>query len=157
MLLFEGPVRTAVHRLKYRDGHALAGPLGGLLVGWWEEHPLGVDVVVPVPLHPQRLERRGYNQAALLAAVLARGVGLPLLERALVRVRNTRPQMSLGREARRANVAGAFRAVDGAVEGQRVLLVDDVCTTGATLEACADALREAGAAEVRALTLARAP
>jgi ComF family protein len=116
-----------------------------------------VDVIVPVPLHPARLRRRGYNQAALLARELGRRVGLPVEERALQRVRATRSQMRLSAADRRRNVQGAFRCADGRVRGRRVLLLDDVCTTGATLEACADALRAGGAESVWALTLARAP
>jgi len=158
ILLFEGPVRTAVHRLKYRDGRALAEPLGALMADWWDRHPLEVDLIVPVPLHPRRLRQRGYNQAALLARQLGRHAGLPVQEKALSRVRATPPQMRLSAEARRQNVRGAFRCTDEEeIAGRRVLLVDDVCTTGATLEACANALQTAGAAGVLALTLARTP
>lgn len=158
MCLFEGPVREAVHRLKYRGQRALAEPLGGLMADWWERRGAEVDLIVPVPLHPKRLRERGYNQAALLAKVMARHVGRPLADDGvLVRVRHTRSQMELGEAQRRRNVIGAFRADEVGVRGRRVLLVDDVCTTGATLEACTDALRAAGAVEVRAFTLARTP
>jgi len=157
VFLFEGPVRVAVHRLKYRGRRSLAEPLGALMADWWAQHPAEIDLVVPVPLHPRRLRQRGYNQAALLAAVLAGRIQQPLAEGVLFRVRYTRPQMELKEVERRRNVRGAFRGRDGTVRGRRILLVDDVCTTGATLEACADALRKAGAAEVWALTLARAP
>jgi ComF family protein len=146
-----------VHHLKYRNGRALALPLGSIMATWCDAHALRADVIVPVPLHPDRLRERGYNQAALLARELERRVGLPVRESVLSRVRYTRSQMELDAEARRRNVQGAFRCADGRVRGQHVLLVDDVCTTGATIAACADALRAGGAARVEALTLARAP
>ncbi len=157
LLLFEGPLRTAIHRFKYQHGWPLARPLGELMANYWRTHPLPADVLVPVPLHPTRFLRRGYNQSALLAGELGKRVGLPLDESALQRVRATASQMRLKAEARRRNVAGAFRCPDGRMEGRRVVLIDDVCTTGATLEACADALYAGGASEVRAMTLARAP
>ncbi|MBN1953773.1 MAG: ComF family protein [Anaerolineae bacterium] len=156
-LLFDGPAREAIHRLKYRQGRQLAEPLGGLLRMYWEEHPLPVNVIVPVPLHPSRLRQRGYNQAALLARELGRKIGLPVNEKALLRVRATASQMRLSAADRRRNVQDAFQCSDDRVAGQKVLLLDDVCTTGATLEACADALHSKGAAAVWALTLARAP
>lgn len=156
-LLFQGPLRAAIHQLKYRHARGLAGPLGGVLARYWKAYPMPVDVIVPVPLHPSRLRRRGYNQAALLARELGRRVGLAVEEGALQRVRATLSQMRLSAADRRRNVEGAFRCADGRLQGRRVLLLDDVCTTGATLEACADALRAGGAETVWALTLARAP
>lgn len=157
VLLFEGSARTAIHRLKYRNGRALAKPFGQLMADGWDRCRLEVDVIVPVPLHARRLRQRGYNQAALLARELARHTGLPLYEEALSRVRHTASQMTLDAAARRDNVRGAFYCTDGQLRGQRVLLIDDVCTTGATLDACADALRAAGAVAVWGFTLARAP
>jgi len=116
------------------------------------------DLVVPVPLHRRRLFARRYNQAALMAAALARLAGLAHVPDALVRRRPTPSQGGLGREARFANVQGAFAvrpSRTARMQGSCVILVDDVMTTGATLEACATALRKAGAARVAALTLAR--
>lgn len=157
VLLFEGPARAAIHYFKYRQAQELAKPLGGLLAEYWLSHPIQVDLIVPVPLHPSRLRVRGYNQAALLAQQLGQRAGLPVDEGALRRIRATASQMRLDARQRRQNVRGAFRCPDGRVRGQQVLLIDDVCTTGATLEACADALRAGGAKAVWALTLARAP
>jgi len=119
------------------------------------QNHLPVDVVVPVPLHPHRLRERGYNQATLLAKEVEKALGLPLLEDALLRVRSTIPQVGLTARERRDNVRGAFHCADGNLKGQRILLVDDVCTTGATLEACSLALRQEGVGVVWGLVLAR--
>lgn len=156
VLYFEGVLREAVHHLKYRGCVELAQPLGQLMAEYLKEHPMLCDVVVPVPLHVTRLRERGYNQAALLAYAMARHNGLVVDERALVRERATASQVTLNAEERKLNVKDAFRCPDAGVVGKKVLLVDDVCTTGATLEACATALYEAGAQSVQALTLARA-
>lgn len=153
---FEGVLREAVHWLKYRGCTALAAPLGGLMAGYWVRQPMPADVVVPVPLHAARLRERGYNQAALLAHEMARRAGLAVCEQTLVRQRATAPQVELDAGQRKENVHGAFRCSGDGLAGKQVLLVDDVCTTGATLEACAVALREGGARSIRALTLARA-
>ena len=153
---FCGPIQRAIHYLKYRHGYALAEPLGELMAEYWQKHPLPADVIVPVPLHPSRLRARGYNQAALLVWALARRIGLPVDEEALFRVRATASQMRLKAGDRRRNVQDAFYCPPSRMDGRRVLLIDDVCTTGATLEACADVLRAGGARAVWALTLARA-
>lgn len=153
--LFEGRLRHAIHALKYQRMAALGEPLGEALARFWTQSPAPADVVVPVPLHSCRERERGYNQAALLAGPLGRAVGVPVRPHALQRVRATAAQVSLNAAERMANVAGAFRCNDPALRGANVLLIDDVCTTGATLEACADALLSAGARAVRGLTLAR--
>ena len=117
-----------------------------------------LTVLAPVPLHPNRQRQRGYNQSALLARALAGAMphaGLAVNETALRRIRATASQTKLDSHQRKLNVAGAFACKDGALAGQRVLLIDDVCTTGATLEACATACRQAGAASVWALTVTR--
>jgi ComF family protein len=156
---FSGPLREAIHSLKYRGNRSLAAPLSDyLLEAWRRTWPcLGSppDLIVPVPLHRRRLADRGYNQSALLARSLGRSLGVPLAESVLVRDLNTPPQAGLDRAARQRNVSGAF-ACQGDVAGRCVVLVDDVCTTGATLEACAAALKAANAATVWALTLGRA-
>ena len=154
---FEGVLRKAVHHLKYYGRAALAGPLGDLMAAYWMQQSMLADVLVPVPLHAARLRDRGYNQAALLAREMGRRVGLAVDEHTLTRRRATSPQVGLNAVQRGENVRDAFHCVGSGLAGKQVLLVDDVCTTGATLEACAIALcAEGGAHGVQALTLARA-
>lgn len=156
-VMFEGPAREAIHHLKYNGRTSLAEPLGDLLIESWQANPLPADMLVPVPLHQARLRERGYNQSALLGKRLAQATGLPLIEPALRRVKATVPQITLTAAERKANVQDAFEARAELVGGKRVLLIDDVCTTGSTLEACQLALKRASAQSVWALTLARAP
>jgi ComF family protein len=157
---FSGPVRAALHDLKYAGERRLAEPLGTAMAQRWALVGTGTELVVPVPVHAERERRRGYDQAALIAAVVARRLGLPLAL-ALERGRATVAQFDLDRDERAANVAGAFRPRSSdplaarAVVGQWILLVDDVVTTGATLAACAAALEEAGARAVSAVAVAR--
>jgi ComF family protein len=158
--VFADPLRPAIHDLKYGGVRDLAKPLGERMAAFWPAawQPGRLDapdLILPVPLHRSRVRKRGYNQSALLARVLGPAVGFPVNETTLIRSRATRPQVGLGATERKENVAGAF-VVRRDVAGQRVVLVDDVCTTGATLEACAAALKAAGAAEVRGYTLSRA-
>jgi ComF family protein len=145
-----------VHALKYDGLSALAEPMGQSLAPALVEWGITPDLLVPVPLHSSRERRRGFNQAALLARSLGERVDVPVAGRLLRRTRATSPQVrTAGAAARRANVAGAFAVAEQSrVPGRTVLLVDDVCTTGATLRACADALRTAGARTVYALTFA---
>lgn len=152
---YGGALATAIRRFKYDARPDLARPLGDLLRAAVRAAAPRVDLVVPVPLHPGRLVERGYNQAALLGAPVARELHVPLAARALVRVRATAPQARLGRGARADNLEAAFRPSSAAISGARVLLVDDVTTTGATLAACAAALRAGGAREVVSCALAR--
>ena len=151
-----GALRTAIHRLKYSDQSRLAEPLADMLAGWWRDNPLPTELLIPIPLHPRRERERGYNQAALLARRLGPAIGMPIDETLLTRIRNTRPQVGLGNAERQENVAGAFVCAEGVLAGRSVLLLDDVTTTGATLEAGAYALRAGGAREVWGLTVARA-
>lgn len=154
---YGGAIATAVGRLKYEDRADLGPRLGAAMVGAAAQVTGAVDVVVPVPLHPRRLAARGYNQAALLAAPVARSLGARLVPRALARDFDTPRQASLDRAERLVNVRGAFHARrKSPVAGARVLLVDDVRTTGATLEACGAELERAGARTVFTLVLARA-
>jgi ComF family protein len=124
---------------------------------FWLRCPEKIDVIVPVPLHPDRERRRGYNQAALLAKPLGRLIERPVELEALVRVRATRSQTMLNSFERRRNVADAFACVKGEdMAGRDIMVVDDVATTGATLDACAAALLACEVRSVRAFTLARA-
>ncbi len=158
--VFDGPVRAALHRAKYRGEHARARELGRRLAAFAESEfaPVlrGADLVVPIPLHPSRRRERGFNQSELLAAPVADALGLALV-RDLERARSTRPQVGLGREARSRNLSGAFRWSGRRLDGAIVLVVDDVVTTGATLGEAARTLASAGAAGVIGLALAREP
>ena len=153
--VYGGPIAAAISRFKYTPVPELARPLGELLARETEAFSFDVDAVVPVPLHVSRLLERGFNQAALLAAPVSRVLGVPHLARALERTRATEKQAELDRKARLQNVASAFRARTRVPP--RILLVDDVRTTGATQNACAAALRAAGCTEVHCLVLAIAP
>lgn len=154
--VFAGPLRSAIHQLKYRRGRHLAAPLGKLLIELAQTERITGDLVVPVALHRNREAARGFNQSALLARPVAAALSLPLALDALERTVDTASQMALPATRRRENVAGAFRGVPDIVKGRRVLLIDDVCTTGATLDAAATALCDAGARIVIGLVLARA-
>jgi ComF family protein len=153
--LYEGVLADAIRRCKYRKQVTLIPTLGALLDPVIQTIP-PVDAVLPVPLHPSRLRAREFNQSLLLAAWVSRRLGRPLLPDALRRLRWTEPQTTLTRAQRRANVRGAFAVRHPKpVTGRRLLLVDDVYTTGATANECARVLRKAGAAEVYVVTLAR--
>ena len=158
---FAGPVRAALHDLKYAGERRLARPLGDALARRWARVGTGAEVIVPVPVHAERERRRGYDQAALIADVAGERLGLPVVW-ALERHRATVAQFELGRDERAANVEDAFRVraslggrAERSVAARWVLLVDDVVTTGATLAACALALERAGALAVSAIAVAR--
>ncbi|MBT9160725.1 MAG: hypothetical protein DDT26_02021 [Dehalococcoidia bacterium] len=155
VFLHRGLARDAVRHLKYRNLKALARSLAELMAEYLVSNPLPADIMVAVPLHSKRVRQRGYNQSDLLAEELSRLINLPTASGSFVRLRNTPSQVSLGAEARHSNVQGAFHCKNPVYQGKGVLLVDDVCTTGATLNACAVALKGAGAASVWALTLSR--
>jgi ComF family protein len=151
---YGGPMAVAIRRLKYSGRTELAAPLGALLADRAVEIAHEVDLVVPVPLHPARLRERGFNQASLLAGSVARALSLPLGTATLARIRDTPPQVRLPPAERTKNVRAAF-ASKPALD-RRVLLIDDVRTTGATLAECSEALRKKGAARVFSLVLAGA-
>ena len=158
--VYESVLAEAIKSLKYRSRLSVARRLGKMMSRLALADPdlSSVDAIIPVPLHRVRQRERGYNQALLLSEEISREMNLPVLSRSLVRTRFTKPQARLSRKKRRGNVAGAFMVVDPeSVRDKRILVVDDVTTTGATLEECASALLDAGAAGVYCLTAAIAP
>lgn len=157
--LYEGVMRECIHLFKYERRMALSKPLAGLMVEFIQRHwdNVDLDLLVPVPLHPRRKRERGFNQAEALALVIKESVGLPLDTHNLRRIRFTPSQTTLDRKERLANVRLAFQVRDKRVfVKKKVLLIDDLFTTGATINECSRMLQEAGAKEVYALTLARA-
>jgi ComF family protein len=166
-VVYDRAFMSLIHSFKYRSKIQLAKPLGGLLCyafqRWWHKEDL--DMVMPVPLHSSRFKRRGYNQAFLLidawkkiaAETMPDSIGLRFNERILVRNRSTVPQTGLGRSERMANMKNAFDALEPRIiRGRRILLIDDVYTTGATANECARELLNSGAQFVDVLTVARA-
>lgn len=153
---YDGVVRQAILQLKYYDVKALAVPLAKLLKQSLDAEPLPCDLLIPVPIHPSRLHERGYNQSALIARELGKLISVPLASDTLTRRRHTSPQAKAANlEERQRNVADAFYCSGRKPEGKRILLIDDVCTSGATLRACASSLKAAGAISVWGLTLAK--
>jgi ComF family protein len=156
---FEEPMRSCIHALKYDGNLRLAEPLGALLGQTFGRYGLQADAIIPVPLHKDRQQQRGYNHAQLLAEVCSALVRVPFHEHMLVRHRATLPQVGLSARDRYLNIAGAFLCTPayatGALTGRSIVIIDDVSTTGATLKECAAPLFAAGAKEVRGLVLAR--
>ncbi|MFN8377335.1 MAG: ComF family protein [Anaerolineae bacterium] len=148
----EGMARSAVHALKYESCHRMADVLAGPMIEVLNTIRWPFGSFVPVPLHATRLQERGYNQAEWLAEAVASRMGVECLPNALVRTRSTPHQVGAGAAERRANMEGAFAPVGESLRGQSVILVDDVFTTGATLQACAQAVLAGGAASVFSLT-----
>ena len=153
---FDEIIRKAIHQLKYRNLKAISPCLAELLADYLRSNPLPGEALICVPLHPRRLRERGYNQSNLLARELGERIDLPVIEDCLIRVKQAQPQVrAVDVEERRRNVADAFVCRDERVSGRQIILVDDVCTSGATLESCAVALKSKGATSVWGLTLAR--
>ncbi len=152
----DGPARRLVHRLKYSDRAELARPIGRWMARAGAELLAEADLLVPVPLHPLRLWRRRFNQAAALAREISRQTGVPCDSGSLKRVKATKSQVGLSRAQRAENMQGAFRVAEGQdLKGRRIVLVDDVLTSGATLNAASRILLRAGAERVDALVFAR--
>lgn len=155
---FQDPLKEIIHQLKYRAHPSLAKPLARLLFSVYQSHlkELASDVVVPIPLHKQRERERGFNQSELLAKHFSRLASIPIQSNLLLRNRATQVQAGLSRRARRLNVSGAFSlSQKSEVVGRIILLMDDVFTTGTTLNECARLLKVNGAPRVNVLTLAR--
>lgn len=152
---YTDPLQTAIHKLKYRQDRGLGECLAQPLAALYEKYRWKIDLIIPVPLDAARLRARGYNQAALLARPISWSTGISYSERVLTRIRSTRQQVGLSLSERAENMAGAFKAERGRAVGKGILVVDDVVTTGATLNACAHALKDEGASLVYGLTVAR--
>ncbi|MFH1032749.1 MAG: ComF family protein [Chloroflexota bacterium] len=153
---FEGIMSEAVHQLKYQNIRTLAPVLARLLQDYLNTKPVPGEVLVPVPLHSRRLKERGYNQSGLLVKQLGKLTGLPVADNCLIRERHTSPQAkTLTVDERRSNIANAFTCRNDKLKSKQVILIDDVSTSGATLDACASALKAAGAKSVWGLVLAR--
>ena len=152
--VFARPLQRAIHALKYYKQQRIATPLAALLIEHLRAKDFPADGVLAVPLHPDRLVERGFNQAELLARPIAESLGLPMIP-GLIRCRDTGHQARLNRRDRQQNLRGAFAWQAAIPPPPRLLLIDDVLTTGATLVACAEALRLAGAHEIRGVALAR--
>jgi predicted amidophosphoribosyltransferase len=154
---FSGPVRDALHALKYTGDRRLVEPLGAAMADRWRRAGRGGDTVTWVPVHPARRRDRGFDQAEELARVMAADLRLPVLG-SLERRRRTAAQHALGRDERASNVGGVFGAIATErprIAGRWFIVVDDILTTGATLSDCARALRDNGAAGVSAIVVAR--
>ncbi|MBI9076014.1 MAG: ComF family protein [Desulfatibacillum sp.] len=157
--VYDGPLRTSIHRLKYNRKTSLAKPMGKMLEQAYLDHfgPGGADIAVPVPLHAKRLRQRGFNQSLVLVRNWRNGNGTlpPVADCVLSRVRMTRSQAGLKARERARNIRGAFSVTQPElIRDKRVLLIDDVFTTGATANECAKVLLKAGAENVDVLTLA---
>lgn len=153
---FDGTMRQAIYELKYHNLKAISVTLAELLADYLKVNPLPGEVLVPVPLHSKRLKERGYNHSALLSRELGKLTNLTVVDNCLVRLKHSLPQARAATVTeRRLNVLDAFYCRNTRLREKRVLLIDDVCTSGATLEACAVALKDAGAVSVWGLTLAR--
>ena len=159
MSIYQEPLRSCIHALKYEGNTRLAEPLGQMLACSFSYYNLAADVIIPVPLHADRQKARGYNHATLLANSCARYISIPVRSDILIRHRATPAQVGLTARERNRNVTGAFACMPhfatGILAGRTIGIIDDVATTGATLAACAAPLFAAGAQTVWGLVLAR--
>jgi ComF family protein len=154
--LYADALQDAIHRFKYRSQIDLDRPLARLLLPQLTDIARDCDLILPVPLHPRKLRQRTYNQSLLIARILAPALGLPLATSVLIRHRDTLPQQGQDAASRRKNLHNAFRATRP-LAGTRILLIDDVLTTGATARECSRSLKKAGGGDIVVAVLARAP
>lgn len=152
---YGGVIREAVHQLKYQNDIGIARILAGYLLKVIQAENWEIDLVVPVPLSKSKQEQRGYNQAERLAKPVANALGKPMSTQGLSRIREKASQVDLDVKSRRENVRGVFEADPAIVKGKRILLIDDVFTTGATLESASQALKDANSGLVYAVTVAK--
>ena len=156
VFVFEGTIRRAVHEFKYRNLRSIAACLSQYMADYFVEHELAADVLLPVPMHEMRLKTRGYNQSELLAGQISAMISVPVRGDLIKRVRDDKPQVrTTCAEERWSNMRDAFACVSSEVSGKDIIIIDDVCTSGATLEACAAALKLKGANKISGFTLAR--
>ena len=155
--LYDGPVSAMIKGLKYNGTLGLVPILSKLLADFWEENNWAVDIVVPVPLSEKRKAQRGFNQSEVIAGDFSKKTGLSCDPRILMKQRNTLQQVGLTAEERRENLSGAFAAEPTLVKGKRILLMDDVMTTGSTFSECSSVLLNAGAKAVYCLSVATTP
>ena len=153
---YSGPLKTAIHSLKYKRNLALGCILAKPLVNMVKKYEWQIDLVVPIPLSPSRLRSRGYNQAALISRYLASSLNIPHSSNAVRRIRNTTTQTVMDVNKRFTNLLDAFYANPATLKKRNVLIIDDVITTGATMKNCTNALLKAGAANIYCLSVARA-
>ena len=154
--IYEPPLSNAIKKLKYQNDIGIAQVLAFYLVELYNDLNLDTDYVIPVPLGKNRIKERGYNQASLIARPFSLAIGRPMKTQALFRYKETKSQVGLSREERSANVSGAFSVDNSNLIGKNIILIDDVNTTGSTLEACASELKNKGANTIVGLTIARA-
>lgn len=154
--LYSPPISSAIKKFKYRRDIGMSNLLANFLLELYNKNKMDIDMVVPVPLNINRIKQRGFNQSYFLALPFSLEIKKPLCKQSLRRIKDTNSQVGLNREERSLNLSGAFEADQTQVNGKNILLIDDVTTTGATLEACAQALKSAGAKDIFAITVARA-
>jgi competence protein ComFC len=154
--IFNGSIRAAIYELKYNNIWAIAEVLGELMADYYIQNNIDGDVLCPVPVHKKRMSQRGFNQSQLLAQVISDRIHIPIKSNALIRTRHTHSQTKAENVyARKKNVENVFECKDTSITDKSVVLIDDVCTSGATIDSCALALKMAGAKKVIGFTLAR--
>jgi ComF family protein len=150
------PISSAIKKLKYKRDIGISNLLAKFLVELYNKNKMDIDMVIPVPLNKNKIKERGFNQSYFLALPFSMTIQKPINKQSLRRFKDTPSQVGLNRQERFSNVSDAFRADPSLVQDKNILLIDDVATTGATMEACASALKSAGAKDIVGLTVARA-